>query len=99
MGIGAMISSCSITKPLTATNNPIGSKTGVATNNCLSYAPATRLAQGDLIAISGGLCFNDNKYSIADAANNGKIQKVATVDLKITNYIIFYKYELIVTGE
>lgn len=94
-----LFASCSVTKPLTATNNPIGDKTGVAKNSCLSAAPLTRLAGGDLIPVSGGVCFNDKKYSLYDAAMDGDINKIATVDLKITNYIIFYKYELIVTGE
>ena len=92
--------SCSITMPVTVTNNAIGSKVGVAKNNCLGQLPATTAAMGqDFFPVSGGLCFNDKNYSLADAAKNGGISKIATVDLKETNYLIYFKYELIVTGE
>ena len=94
-----LMASCSITTPVTMTNNDMGTKVGVATNNCLSYGPPQRLLNGELIPVSGGWCFNDKKYSVADAARDGGISRVATVDLKITNYVFFYKYELIVTGE
>lgn len=107
----AFLASCSVSVPVTVTNNSMGTKTGVATNNCLSapVPPETYNAAaqygvinsgyGNVKAVSGGWCFNDKKYSIADAAANGGISKVATVDLKITNYVFFFKYELIVTGE
>lgn len=95
----ALLTSCSVTMPITATNNASSGKVGKASNSCLSYGSAARLFQGDLIPVSGGWCFNDKNYDIATAAKNGGISKVATVDLKITNYIIYYEYELIVTGE
>jgi len=99
LAIGALLSSCSITMPVTAPDNANAGKVGTATNNCVSYAQVGRLFNGDLIPISGGWCFNDKKYGIAEAARDGGINKVATVDLKVTSYIFFYKYELIVTGE
>jgi hypothetical protein len=99
VAIAGLMASCSSTMPLTATDNAMSGKVGKATNNCLSYAKPPRLANGDMIAVSGGLCFNDDKYDIYNAAMNGGISKVATVDLKVTSYILFYKYELIVTGE
>lgn len=94
----ALFSSCSITLPVTATNNPNAGKVGVATNNCLFMAPP-KIGGTGFFPVSGGFCFNDKKYGIAEAARNGGINKVATVDLKVTDYIIFSKYELIVTGE
>ncbi len=99
VAVAGFLASCSVTSPLTATNNAMSGKVGKATNNCLSAAPLTRLANGELMPISGGWCFNDKKYDIYNAAMNGGITKVATVDLKITNYLFFQKYELIVTGE
>jgi hypothetical protein len=33
------------------------------------------------------------------AAKKGKIDKIATVDVKTTNFILFQKVEIIVTGE
>jgi hypothetical protein len=97
------LASCSTTHPLTATGNPIGDKVGTSSNGCLGYTPSTlpsASAAGEgFVYISGGLCFNNNDYGVIDAAKNGGIDKVATVDLKVTNFILFHKYELIVTGE
>ena len=98
--LAVALTSCSVTMPVTVTNNPIGSKVGVAKNNCLGELPPNAVAMGqDFYPVSGGLCFNDKRYSLADAAKNGGISRIATVDLKETNYLIFFKYELIVTGE
>lgn len=94
----ALFSSCSVTMPITATDNANAGKVGVATNSCLFYAPPV-VVGAEFYQVSGGMCFNDKKYGIAEAARNGGINKVATVDLKVTDYIIFHKYELIVTGE
>ncbi len=94
------LSSCSVTMPLTVTNNSIGSKVGVASNSCLGQLPPGTVAMGqDFFPVSGGLCFNDKAYSLADAAKDGGISRIATVDLKETSYLFFFKYELIVTGE
>jgi hypothetical protein len=94
------LQACSITMPVTVTNNPIGTKVGVATNNCINAAPISfEHAFGGFYPVSRGWCFNDKAYSLADAAQNGGISKIATVDLKSTNYLFFYKFELIVTGE
>lgn len=94
-----ILSSCSVTMPVTATDNASSGKVGTAKNNCLGQLPRATLVYGQLINVSGGLCFNDDKYSLYDAAMNGGISKIATVDLKHTNYVFFHKYELIVTGE
>lgn len=99
VAIAGFMASCNTTYPLIATDNGMSGKVGIAKNNCLSAAPLPRLAGGELIAVSGGKCFNDKKYDIYNAAMNGGITKVATVDLRVTNYLVFYKYELIVTGE
>jgi hypothetical protein len=100
LALVSFMASCSTTMPLTVTNNSIGTKVGVAKNNCLSYAPISfNSAMGDFYPASGGFCFNDKRYSLADAAKDGGISRIATVDLKMTNMILFYKYELIVTGE
>ena len=37
--------------------------------------------------------------SIHDAAKNGGINKIATVDYTITSYLIFIKRKVVVTGE
>lgn len=45
-----------------------------------------------------GMQFNKN-FGIADAAKNGGIKgSVAIADLKVTNYVLFVKKEIIVHG-
>lgn len=89
--LGLTFASCSVTYPYTATNNPIGSKTGTSETVMLfGVASGTTL--------SSGLVFNSN-YGVIEAARNGGLNKVATVDVKVTNYYIFQKAEIIVTGE
>lgn len=103
---GGMFTSCSVTSPLTATNNEMGDKVGTSKNSCLFafYGNANTMASASTMGlgynvISAGTCFNNKQYGIIDAARNGGISEVATVDLKKTNYWLFTKYELIVTGK
>ncbi|MEX0965905.1 MAG: TRL domain-containing protein [Bacteroidia bacterium] len=101
--IAGFTSSCSTTLPLQATNNSIASKTGVSSNTCLLstryYNPASGgTMPSSLRMISNGLCFNGN-YGIREAAEDAGISQVATVDLKVTNYVLWLKWELVVTGE
>ena len=77
------ITSCSITLPVSATSNPVGSKIGTAK------------ASGFF-----GMLYMDADASIKQAAENGGIKKISTVDIKTTNFLgIFTGYECIVTGE
>ena len=74
------LSSCTITQPYAVTEHPIGKKEGVSKTG----------------VILGGIQLNKD-YGIADAAKNGKIEgPVATVDLKVTSYILFSTKQLIV---
>lgn len=90
--------SCTTTHPVMVKNNKI-EKTGTAKNSCMftvdNYGPGVNWGQ----IISSGICFNNNKYGLVEACEDGDIKKIATVDLKTTKYVIFTKYELIVTGE
>jgi hypothetical protein len=92
VGLSALVlSACSTVFPVTATNNPIGSKEGTSKTSILfGGASGTNLG--------GGLVFNKN-YGVIEAAENGNVEKVATVDIKVTNFLIFRKAEIIVTGE
>lgn len=93
------LSSCSTTVPLTATENPIGNKIGTSKTTCLfPVAPPQTTASINMLLTSSGICFNKN-YSIYEAANEGGISEVATVDLKTTNYVFWTEYELVVTGK
>lgn len=86
----AMLSSCSITLPVTATSNPVGGKVGMSSGNCYLSSP---------MAPQGILCFNVDA-SIMTAAKNGGISKISTVDYKVSNMVgIIVTHECIVTGE
>ena len=87
--LAGVITSCSTTYPLAATNNPIGSKVGTSTTG--SLGPGFN-------GMPAGLVFN-GKFGVQDAVKNGKISSIASVDIKVTNYVFFSKYTLIVTGE
>ena len=87
-----LLVSCEMTRPYAATNNPIGSKTGVSKTVMLFGRPA-----GNSLA-SFALVLNKD-FGVIDAAKNGKINKIATVDIKYKGFILFGKTEIIVTGE
>lgn len=77
--------SCVYTVPLTATSNPVGSKTGEASATFLF--DAIPLGSGD--------------FSIQKAALEGGISEISTIDIKKTIGFLFLtmKYTTIVTGE
>lgn len=86
------LQSCSITRPYTATNNPIGSKVGTSETTLIFGSSAGT-------NLEAGLISTNKKFGVIQAARKGKINKVATVDVKTTNFVIFQKVEVIVTGE
>ena len=90
VAIVALLSSCSVTMPYAATNNAIGSKRGTSETILLGVANSNML--------SSGYVFN-KKYGVLDAVKDGGLTTVATVDIKVTNYILWKKAEIIVTGE
>ena len=80
-----LIMSCSVTVPVAATSNEVGSKVGIAkTNQILSF-----------------FYFDGGDASIATAAKNGKISKISTVDFrhKIKLFGLVHSYETLITGE
>jgi len=97
----SIFASCSVTLPLEVTNNPIGTKVGKSSTATIFGW----MAAGGM-GVSGyhnrmsstGWRFNKD-YSLYNAAKSAGISKVATVDLKTTDYVFYKKYELIVTGE
>ena len=80
-----MIMSCSVTTPVAATSNEVGSKVGISKTNGLF----------DFFFFDGG------DASIATAAKNGKISKISTVDFrkKIKFFGIIVSHETMITGE
>lgn len=93
------MASCGFTRPYAVTNNPIGSKVGKSSTKVI-FGAGAGMSSNSMYAhySSVGIRFNKN-YGIIDAAKKGKITKIATVDLKYVNYILWGEYTLIVTGE
>jgi|TARA_B110000902_G_C14227567_1_gene557606 hypothetical protein len=91
LAIGLM-SSCSITRPYAVTNNTLGPKKGVSKTNIIFGRSA-----GEQLAV--GLIVTNKDFGVIEAAKNGKIKTIGSVDVKTTNYIFFQKVEVIVTGE
>ncbi len=87
----ALVSSCSLTRPYAVTNNYIGNKQGVSKTTILFGQSA-----GD--QLSTGIVSNKN-FGVIEAAKNGGIEKIGSVDVKTTNYVVFQRVEVIVTGE
>lgn len=87
----ALVSSCSLTRPYAVTNNYIGNKQGVSKTTILFG-----LSSG--VQLSTGIVSNKN-FGVIEAAKNGGIEKIGSVDVKTTNYVVFQKVEVIVTGE
>lgn len=78
-----VLTSCSITLPVSATSNALGSKQGKASGTCFFYQ----------------LCFGADA-SVQQAARNGGITKISTVDLQTKSVLgIIVTYTCIVTGE
>jgi hypothetical protein len=75
-------------------------------SSCTATVPVTASAApiGNKVGTSKTLVIGvwqlNKNYSVAEAAHNGKIKGgVASVDVKVTNFLLFQKRELIVTGE
>lgn len=83
IAVAAILSSCSVTTPVTASAAPIGNKVGTS----------------NTVVLFGTLHLNKNYGVAEAARNGKLKGGVATVDVKTTNYLFFIKKELIVTGE
>ncbi|PLX06508.1 MAG: hypothetical protein C0596_18415 [Marinilabiliales bacterium] len=97
VSLAAIFASCSVTVPYAVTNNKIGNKVGTSETVCVFGAPIAPGPGGNLVA-TGSLVMNGN-YGIEEAAKNGGITKIATVDVKFNTFLFFSKYKIIVTGE
>ncbi|MCT4582153.1 MAG: TRL-like family protein [Flavobacteriales bacterium] len=87
-----MLTSCSITRPYTVTNNPIGTKKGVSKTTVIFGGSG-----GEQLA--AGMIVTNKNFGVIEAAKKGKIEKIGCVDVKTTNFWLFQKVEVIVTGE
>jgi hypothetical protein len=78
-----LLSACSFNLPVSATSNPLGTKTGTfVQTGILGFPPPM-----------------SNAAAIYEAAKNGGITKISTVNFNQKWMIFTMKYETIVTGE
>ncbi len=90
IAITAICISCSTIYPVTATNNEIGPKKGTSSTAVLFGAVTPQ-------NLGTGILTNRN-FGVLDAVQNGGIDTIATVDLKVTNFVFFQRAELIIYG-
>jgi len=100
LGIALVVSSCTTTDPLTVTNNEIGDKTGRVSNTCIfGFEQAAPAVAGGQKITSAGICLNNDKYFISEAASKANIKEIGAIDLRTTDYFLWTKYELLVHGK
>jgi hypothetical protein len=83
----------SLTVPVAATANPVGSKVGEATET--RYFGGVYVAAGS----AGFLLFYSGDKGLSTAAANGGVSRIATVEQRIDTNPFVTKVTTIVTGE
>ncbi|MDR2305111.1 MAG: TRL-like family protein [Treponema sp.] len=83
----------SITVPVAATANPVGSKVGEATENRIFGGAFIRMGT------NGFLLFVTGDKGLSTAAANGGVSRIATVEQRIDRNPFITKITTIVTGE
>ena len=78
-----MLQSCSVTTPISATSHPVGSKVGEATQIGILFFPP----------------FTGQPGGVQQAARNGGITRISTVDFTVDDFIFFNRRTTRVTGE
>ena len=80
--VAGLLAACTSSRPVCATSNPVGSKTGEVSS-----------------WMFGMWDFGGENATIYNAAREGGITKISTVDYQFTNYIIVYKGTVLVNGD
>ncbi len=95
-----VFASCSLSAPFLLTNNKIGDKKGVSTTVSLFGGGLAYTNSAPVMgrSVYNGIMLNPD-FGIPEAAKKGKIQKIATVDIRYDWYFFFTKKTFIVTGE
>ena len=90
-GVMLSLASCTSIRPYAVTNNAIGDGVGVSKTTLILGASAGNQLEQAL--------YSTNKnFGVIEAARNGNLDKVATVDVQSSNYWLFSKVKVIVTG-
>ena len=89
--VAFLATSCTVVRPYAVTNNQIGDAVGVSKTTLIFGASAANELEQAM--------FSTNKnFGVIEAAKNGNIDKVATVDVESSNYYFFSTVKIIVTG-
>lgn len=85
------LASCTLVRPYAVTNNEVGDAVGVSrTTLILGASSGVQLEQA---------LFSTNKnFGVIEAARNGNIDKIASVDVETSTYWIVTTVKIIVTG-
>jgi len=78
------INSCQVTRPISATSNPVGNKVGKSSVTGILWYPPF---------------YGVGTSSIQEAAKNGGITKISTVDFTINFFFLWNERICTVTGE
>jgi hypothetical protein len=89
--VAFLATSCTVVRPYAATNNEIGDAVGVSKTTIILGSSV-----GDELEV--GMFSTNKNFGVIEAAKNGNIAKVATVDVKASNYYLFSTVKIIVTG-
>ncbi|MFT5055782.1 MAG: hypothetical protein ACI80H_000486 [Pseudoalteromonas distincta] len=90
-GVMLSLASCTVIRPYAVTNNAIGDGVGVS---------KTTLVFGTSVGNQLEMAvFSTNKnFGVVEAARNGNLDKIATVDVQTSNFGFFTTVKIIVTG-
>jgi hypothetical protein len=91
IGAAFFVTSCTVTRPFAVTNNEIGDAVGTS---------KTTLIFGTSVGpnLEQALYSTNKNFGLIEAAKNGNIDKIATVDVKTSNYGFITQVKIIVTG-
>ncbi len=78
-----LLSACSMNLPVGATGNPIGTKTGKFVQTGFLFFPPMK----------------SDKAAIVEAAKDGGITKISTVNYTVKHKLFITQYVTVVTGE
>jgi len=91
VGTAFFVTSCTVTRPFAVTNNEIGDAVGTSkTTLIFGTSAGPNLEQA--------LYSTNKNFGLIEAAKNGNIDKIATVDVKTSNYGFITQVKIIVTG-
>jgi hypothetical protein len=91
VGIVVLATSCTITRPYAVTNNAIGDAVGTS-KTTLIFGTSTG------VTLQAGLLSTNKNFGVIEAAKNGNVNKIATVDVQTSNYGFISLVKIIVTG-